>query len=84
MHTRTWTVQIQISEEDALTRARAVLSTEDTQGRIHGEGTARTHPSEPNIPEIGDEIAASRALSSLAHTLFDTAIDDMHAISPKA
>jgi hypothetical protein len=33
------------------------------------------------VPEIGDEIAASRALSVLAHNLLDTALDDLQALA---
>lgn len=84
MHAKTWTVEILISEEDGTTRARAVLSTEDTKHRVHGEGRAHTHPGEPNVPEIGDEVATSRALSALAHALFDTAMDDVRAVLQKA
>lgn len=84
MHTRTWTVTILLSEENSATKARAVLSTEDTAGRVQGEGTAHAHPGEPNVPEIGDEIATSRALSALAHALFDTAMDDVQAVLQRA
>ena len=79
MRTKTWTVTILLSEEGSTTKARAMLSTEDTEGKVHGEGVARKHPGEPSVPEIGDEIAASRALSVLAHNLLDTALDDLQA-----
>lgn len=81
MRTQTWTVTILLSEEGATTKARAMLTTSDTEGRVHGEGTARKHPGEPNVPEIGDEIAASRALSALAHNLLDTALDDLQTVT---
>jgi len=80
MRTKTWTVTILLSEEGSTTKARAMLSTEDTEGKVHGEGVARKHPGEPSVPEIGDEIAASRALSVLAHNLLDTALDDLQAV----
>ncbi|HEX7106792.1 MAG TPA: DUF1876 domain-containing protein [Acidothermaceae bacterium] len=81
MRTKTWTVTILLSEEGSTTKARAMLSTEDTEGKVHGEGAARKHPGEPSVPEIGDEIAASRALSVLAHNLLDTALDDLQALA---
>ncbi len=81
MRTQTWTVTILLSEEGETTKARAVLTTADTEGKVHGEGSARKHPGEPNVPEIGDEIAASRALSMLAHNLLDTALDDVQAVT---
>jgi hypothetical protein len=81
MRTKTWTVTILLSEEGSTTKARAMLSTEDTEGKVHGEGAARKHPGEPSVPEIGDEIAASRALSVLAHNLLDTALDDLQVLA---
>ena len=81
MRTQTWTVTILLSEEGATTKARAVLTTADTEGKVHGEGAARKHPGEPSVPEIGDEIAASRALSALAHNLLDTALEDLQAVT---
>jgi Rv2632c-like len=83
MHTRTWTVTVQLSEEGAVTKARAVLSTDDTEGRLHGEGTAFVHPGEPSVPEIGDEIAASRALAALSHALLDAALEDVQGVLQK-
>lgn len=80
MHTRTWNVQILISEEDSVTKARAVLITDAGSSPLHGEGAARLHPHEPAVPEIGDEIAASRALLDLAHTLLDTALEDVRGV----
>jgi hypothetical protein len=83
MHTKTWTVQIFLSEENSLTRARALLFTDDNAGRLEAEGTAHTHPGEPNVPEIGDEIATSRALSGLGHKLFDSALEDIRWVLQK-
>lgn len=80
MHTKTWSVQILLSEEDAVTKARAVLITEDGATPVQGEGTARLHPHEPAVPEIGDEIATSRALAALANTLLDTALEDVRGV----
>lgn len=82
MQTKTWTVELLLSEEGATTKARAVLLTGDTTGRVQGHGEARIHPGEQNVPEIGDEIAASRALAELSHALLDTALDDLQAVLP--
>ncbi len=83
MHTKTWNVQILISEEDGVTRARAVLAAGDATARLHGEGTARAHPGEPDVPEIGDEVAVSRALSALGHALLDAALEDVRWVLQK-
>lgn len=35
------------------------------------------NPQDADVPEIGDELAAARALSQLAHTLLDTVAGDI-------
>jgi hypothetical protein len=81
MHTRTWAVKIYLSEEDAVTKAHAVLVTDAARAtQLHGEGTAFVHPSERVVPEIGDEIAASRALADLAAVLQSTARVDLEGV----
>lgn len=76
METKQWTVQIYISEEGDDTHARAVLTTRDTSA-VTGRGVARRNPIDRPIPEIGDELAASRALEDLAIRLHDVAADDI-------
>jgi hypothetical protein len=82
MHIKTWDVQVLISEEDNITKARAVLISDSGSVPLHGEGTARLHPHEPAVPEIGAEIAAARALSALGTALLDTALDDIRGVVP--
>jgi hypothetical protein len=76
MEAKQWTVQIYITEEGDDTHARAVLSTRDT-ATVTGRGVARRNPVDRPIPEIGDELAASRALEDLAIRLHDVASDDI-------
>ncbi len=81
MHAKRWTVTISIDEvDDDRTRAHAVL---DTGGSSHitGEGFARRNPRDRPIPEIGDELAAGRALNDLAHRLLEVAADDVAAFA---
>ena len=74
--TKTWTVTVLIEEERDTTRADAVLhSRDDTQ--LRGTGRARRNPKDRDIPEIGDELATSRALADLAHQLLDAAAGDI-------
>ena len=80
MHTKTWYVRVYLSEQDATTKARAVLATDDSRTQLHGEGAAHAHPGEPNVPEIGDEIATARALAALAQVLNDTARADVDGV----
>ena len=76
MHTRTWNVSIQLMEDGPRTRAVAVLHT-DVGTELRHEGLARRHPGDPDIPEIGDELAACRALNGLAHELLDAGMRDV-------
>jgi hypothetical protein len=77
-HTTRWTVSISLFEEGDVTKADAVLHTDDTE-RLRGHGTARRNPRDPAVPEIGDELAAARALSDLAHRLLEAAVADIEA-----
>ncbi|MCF1594598.1 DUF1876 domain-containing protein [Streptomyces muensis] len=75
-----WTVRIHITEDGDDTRAEAVLTTEDASqdaSAVTGRGVAHRNPIDRPIPEIGDELAASRALEDLAIRLHDIASDDI-------
>jgi hypothetical protein len=67
----TWTVTIVFSESDAKTRADAVL--EGAPDDLRGWGRARRNPIDPDRPAVGEEVAAARALSDLAHHLLERA-----------
>jgi hypothetical protein len=79
---KSWNVQIDIGEHDGKTRAIAHLRTGD-QTSLTGTGTARLNPADPDVPEIGDELAAARALSQLAHALLEAAADDISGVLHK-
>ena len=76
---KSWTVRIDIGEHEGSTRAMAHLQTGDRTS-LMGTGIARLNPADRNVPEIGDELAAARALSALAHELLDAAAEDMSAV----
>jgi len=76
MEAKQWTVQVYITEDGDDTLARAVLTTQGTE-TVTGRGGARRNPVDRPIPEIGDELAASRALEDLAIRLHDVASDDI-------
>ncbi|MEQ4306263.1 DUF1876 domain-containing protein [Plantactinospora sp. B6F1] len=71
-----WTVDIVIDERDdeRRTRAEARLRMPDGSGLV-GSGVAWRHPADPRVPQIGDELAVSRALDDLAHVLVEAAGD---------
>ncbi|MFD2417111.1 DUF1876 domain-containing protein [Amycolatopsis pigmentata] len=80
MREKNWTVDIYIDEYDEKTRAHARLHNPDETGLV-GVGTARLNPADTNVPEIGDELAVSRALAELAHRLLDAAAGDIESIT---
>ncbi|MFC5951968.1 DUF1876 domain-containing protein [Pseudonocardia lutea] len=71
-----WTVSIDIDEHEGRTRATARLHTRDSDSVV-GVGLARLNPADRDVPEIGDELAAARALSELAHRLLDITASDL-------
>ncbi|MBT2368982.1 DUF1876 domain-containing protein [Streptomyces sp. ISL-10] len=73
-----WKVRIILSEEDGTTKAQAVLDTGTT--RITGHGTAHRNPQDVDVPEIGDELAAARAMHSLTRQLMKAADRDLEAV----
>ena len=75
-----WTVEITFSEHDERTRADARLrgGTWD----ISGWGRSRRNPGDPDVPVVGEELAASRALSDLAHQLVLRALDVVETFEP--
>jgi hypothetical protein len=77
---KTWTVQVDIDEHEGRTRAVARLSTGGADA-LAGTGLARLNPADRNVPGIGDELAAARALSELSHLLLDVAARDIEQSS---
>jgi hypothetical protein len=75
-----WSVELLIDEHEGRTRAEARLHTQDPTHLV-GVGTARLNPADRDVPEIGDELAASRALADLAHQLLDAAANDIEGVT---
>ncbi|GAA2121568.1 DUF1876 domain-containing protein [Nocardioides bigeumensis] len=76
---KTWTVRIDLGEHDGHTRAIARLHTGDATSLV-GTGLARLSPSDPDVPEIGDEVAVARALAQLSRVLLGVAADDLSEV----
>jgi hypothetical protein len=72
---RVWTVEVLLDESEDKTDAEAVL--EIRGERYAGWGRARRNPLDPAIARIGEELAAARALSDLAHKLLDAAATEI-------
>lgn len=70
--TRLLTLNLQVVEAGARTTADVGMTTNGGQ-MMHGHGTARRHPDDPEVPQIGDEIAVARALFEMGHKLLNHA-----------
>ena len=70
---RVWTVEIIFTEDSDRTRADARLHADGRD--ISGWGRARRNPTDPDVPAIGEELAAARALADLSHQLVYEAAD---------
>lgn len=73
-----WNVELALAEDGRDTRCRARLSGRDGVAMV-GEGTAHANPGDENVPAIGDELAAARALSDLSHQLLNAAARDIES-----
>jgi hypothetical protein len=72
--TKVLTVEIAIEETpEGQTDARALVQVGDR--RFGGWGRARRSPADRELPRVGEELAAARALSDLAHHLVEAAVD---------
>ncbi|MEV0822452.1 dsRBD fold-containing protein [Nonomuraea rubra] len=69
MEAKQWTDKSSWPRTATTRTPRAVLNTRDGQDRLEGTGHARRNQADPAVPEIGDELAASRALAGLAGKL---------------
>ncbi|MBL0884864.1 dsRBD fold-containing protein [Myceligenerans indicum] len=74
--TLTWQVEITLNESSGSTTAEATV-----RGipEVRAVGHARKDPQDAEVPQIGDEIAAARALRRLADRLLAVAEDDVSA-----
>lgn len=63
-------VEIFLREEDRETHAEARLM--KGAGGLTGQGAARRNPEDREATQIGEQIAAARAVSDLAHKLLDS------------
>jgi Rv2632c-like len=75
-----WTVEVFIDEHDGHTYAEARLHRGAGEPLV-GVGRAALNPADRDIPEIGAELAAARALSDLGHRLLLAAAADIGAVT---
>ncbi len=70
---RVWTIEIIFTEDDDRTRADVRLRAGERE--LVSWGRARRNPADPDVPAIGEELAAARALADLTHRLMHEAAD---------
>lgn len=79
----TWQVQVTLVESGGSTTAEAVLVAGPPEhadvGALRAVGHARKDPHDEEVPVIGDEVAAGRALRRLAESLLGQAESDIGA-----
>ena len=73
MPEHSWTVNVSFTEEGDRTRADAILDL--ASQKFHGFGLAKRAPADPNVPVVGQDLAAARALSDLSHKLLEAAAE---------
>lgn len=73
-----WTLRLYLSEHDPDTTARVVLDTGDNL--LESRAEAHRNPYDRAVPEIGDELAAGRALILLGRQLMRAAAGDIRAV----
>ncbi|MCD2441450.1 DUF1876 domain-containing protein [Agromyces sp. SYSU K20354] len=74
--TKQWSITVEIDEQDDTTLAHVSLRTPAGHD-VTGVGHAQRNPLDPSVPEIGDELAVSRALRNLAERLLHTTEKDI-------
>ncbi|MFD8217882.1 dsRBD fold-containing protein [Streptomyces sp. NPDC059697] len=82
LHTVEWKVRLYLSDDEGTTRARVVVNTGTTT--LTGHGAARCNPADSDVPEIGDELAAGRAMHDLGRQLVSTAERDIKGLGTPA
>ncbi|MBD0708780.1 MULTISPECIES: DUF1876 domain-containing protein [unclassified Streptomyces] len=75
--TQEWTVGVELVEDGGRTKAEARLRTGTST--LTGHGSARRNPEDVDVPAIGDDLAASRAMKDLAGKLMRVANREMDA-----
>ncbi|MEU3253737.1 DUF1876 domain-containing protein [Streptomyces sp. NPDC006997] len=78
-HTAEWKARLHLFEDDdGTTKAHVVLDTGTTA--LTGHGSAHCHPADTDVPAIGDELAAGRAMRDLARQLLNSAERDIEGM----
>ncbi|GAA4297896.1 DUF1876 domain-containing protein [Actinokineospora soli] len=72
MNRQSWAIELNFEEDENRTACTATLSGSGAP-RIAGHGYSRRNPDDEPDARIGEEVAAARACSNLAHELLEAA-----------
>lgn len=75
-----WEVDLSMKEDDDFCEVTAHLDTKDRS--FSGKGRSRRNPSDPQVPQVGEQLATARALSDLAQHLTDDAWSMIERFDP--
>ena len=75
------TIEVLLEETADETQAEAVIMLGSE--RYAGWGRARRNPTDPAVPQIGEELASARALADLSHRLVEAAATAIEAFEGK-
>jgi Domain of unknown function (DUF1876) len=78
---KAWHLDAVVDEHEKRTRAKVRMSWHGNE--LVGVGLARLDPADEPVATIGDELALARALSDLAHQLFELTVSDVEAATHK-
>ncbi|MER5745842.1 DUF1876 domain-containing protein [Streptomyces sp. NPDC059913] len=76
--TQEWRLRLGLTEDDGTTRAEAVLDT--GAGKVTGHGVAHCNPQDVDVPAIGDDLAAGRAMKDVAAQLMRAADKELETV----
>ena len=74
-HVKEWPIKLYLFEEDGQTQARVEMQSD--AGTLESVAEARCAPGDFEVPEIGDEVAAGRALIALGGKLLGSGEADV-------
>ncbi|WP_043907566.1 dsRBD fold-containing protein [Kitasatospora griseola] len=80
LRTKRWALRLDLFEEDDVTKVHAVLDTGDS--RLESRTESHRNPHDRQVPEIGDEYAAGRALIEIGRRLIGSGRADAAANEP--
>jgi len=78
-HATRWPADVLLVEKDGETVARAALDIGSTS--VQGTGTAVRNPADHEVEQIGEEVAAGRALIDLGRRLLGLSEADIEALT---